>query len=143
MAPEGERKLVVDTCQDRDEVRFEGLYGSLCLIASVIAGGDKFELYLLPADILLERIRRFVVQRVLFYSQSCHSHSVDYLLICPYHFFLCPIAHWFNEDAICVEVDGHHYVPVVLLGREGECSGLIRVNGVGEVVDAKKRPGGF
>ena len=70
MAPEGERKLVVDTCQDRDEMRFEGLYGSLCLIASVIAGGDKFELYLVPADVLLERIRRFVVQRVLFYSQS-------------------------------------------------------------------------
>jgi hypothetical protein len=66
MAPEGERKLVVDTCQDRNEVRFEGLYGLLCLIASVIAGGDQFELYLLPAKVLLERIRRFVIQRVLF-----------------------------------------------------------------------------
>jgi len=56
MAPEGERKLVVDTCQDCNEVRFEGLYGLLCLIVSVIAGGDQFELYLLPADVLLERI---------------------------------------------------------------------------------------
>ena len=66
MAPEGERKLVIDTCQNRDEMRFEGLYGLLCLIAFVIAGGDKFELYLLPVDILLERIQSFVVQRVFF-----------------------------------------------------------------------------
>jgi hypothetical protein len=66
MAPEGERELVVDSCQDRDKVRFEGLDGALCLVSSVIAGGDQFELYLLPADVLLERIRRFVIQRVFF-----------------------------------------------------------------------------
>ena len=143
MAPEGERKLVVDTCQDRDEMRFEGLYGSLCLIASVIAGGDQFELYLLPADVLLERIRRFVIQRVLFYSQSCHSHSVDYSLICPYHFLLRPIAHWFDEYVICVEVDGHHYVPVASLGCERECSGLVGVDGVSEVVDTEESLMGF
>jgi len=144
MAPEGERKLVADTCQDRDEVRFEGLYGSLCLIVSVIVGGDQFELYLLPADVLLERIRRFVVQRVLFYSQSCHSHPpVDYFLIRPYHFLLRPIAHWFNEDVICIEVDGHHYVPVASLECERECSGLIGVDGVGEVVNAEESLMGF
>ena len=47
-------------------MRFESLDCALCLVASVIAGGDQFELYLLPADVLLERLRRFVVQRVLF-----------------------------------------------------------------------------
>ena len=143
MAPEGERKLVIDTCQDCDEVRFEGLHGSLCLIASVIAEGDQFKLYLLPADILLERIGRFVIQRVLFYSQSCHSHSVDYLLICPYHLLLCTVVHWFDKNIICVEVDGHHYVPVALLGREGECSGLVGEDGVCEVVDAEEGLVGF
>ncbi len=56
MAPEGERELVVDSCQDCDEMRFEGLDGALCLVASVIAGGDQFELYLLLADVLLECI---------------------------------------------------------------------------------------
>ena len=47
-------------------MRFESLDGALCLVASVISGGDQFELYLLPADVLLERIRRFVIQRVFF-----------------------------------------------------------------------------
>ena len=61
----------------------------------------------------------------------------------PYHFLICPIAHWFNEDVICVEVDGHHYVPVASLGCERECSGLIGVDGVGEVVDAEESLMGF
>ena len=77
------------------------------------------------------------------YSQSCHSHSVDYLLICPHHLFLLPVAHWFNENIICIEVDGHHYVPVASLGHEGECSGLVGVDGVGEVVDAEKSLVGY
>jgi hypothetical protein len=54
MAPEGERKLVVDSCQDRDKMCFEGLDGALCLVASVIAGGDQFKLYLLLEDVLFE-----------------------------------------------------------------------------------------
>ena len=56
MAPEGERKLVVDSCQDCNKMRFESLDGALCLVASVVAGGDQFELYLLLADVLLESI---------------------------------------------------------------------------------------
>ncbi len=53
------------------------------------------------------------------------------------------IAHWFNEDVICIKVDGHHYVPIALLGCERECSGLIGVDGVGEVVDAEESLMGF
>ena len=80
---------------------------------------------------------------MLFYSQSCHSYSVDYFLICPYHLLLRSVAHWFDKKIICVEVDGHHYVPVALLGREGECSSLVGVDGVGEVVDTEESLVGF
>ena len=59
-------------------MRFESLDGALCLVASVVAGGDQFELYLLLVDVLFESIRCFVVQCVLFYSESCNSHPVDY-----------------------------------------------------------------
>jgi hypothetical protein len=37
-------------------MRFESLDGALFLVASVIAGGDQFELYLLLAYVLLESI---------------------------------------------------------------------------------------
>ena len=41
-------------------------------------------------------------------------------------------------------VDGYHYVPDALLGREGECSSLIGVDDrVGEVVDAEESLVGF
>ena len=40
-------------------------------------------------------------------------------------------------------MDGHHYVPVASLGREGECSGLVGVDGVGEVVDVEESLVGF
>ena len=55
-----------------------------------------------------------------------------------YHFLLWPVAHWFDKNVICIKVDGHHYVPVASLGREGECSGLVGVDGVGEVVDVEE-----
>jgi hypothetical protein len=61
MAPEGEGKLVVDACQDRDEMLFEGLNGALCLVASVIAWWHQLKLYLLLADVLLECIQCFIV----------------------------------------------------------------------------------
>ena len=51
--------------------------------------------------------------------------------------------HWFNEDVVCVEVDGHHYVPVASLRCEGESSCLVGVDGVGEVIDAEKSFVGF
>ncbi len=54
MAPEGVRELVVDSCQYCDKMRFEGLDGAFCLVASMIAWGDQFELYVLLADVLLE-----------------------------------------------------------------------------------------
>ena len=41
--------------------------------------------------------------------------------------------HWFDNRC----------APVALLGCEGECSGLAGVDGVGEVVDAKKGLVGF
>ena len=47
------------------------------------------------------------------------------------------------QDIVCVEVDGHQYVPVVLLGCEGECSGLVDVDGVSEVVNAEESLVGF
>ena len=96
-------------------------------------------MYLLLADVLLESIRCFVVQRVLFYSKSCDSHPVDYFFVCPYHFLLRAVAHRFGEYVICVEVDSHHYVPVPSLRCEGECSCLIGVDGISEVVNAEKR----
>jgi hypothetical protein len=37
MAPDGEGKFVMDACQDRDEMRFEGLIGALRLVVSMIA----------------------------------------------------------------------------------------------------------
>ena len=143
MAPEGEGKLVIDACQDCNEMRFEGLDGALRLVSSVVARWHELKLDFLLVDIFFECIGRFVIQRVLFYSQSCHSHSVDYLLICPYHLLLRPVAHWLDENIICVEVDGHHYVPVASLGREGECSGFVGVDGVGEVIDAEEGLVGF
>ena len=124
-------------------MHFEGLDGVLRLNLSVVARWHELKLDFLLVDIFFECIGRFVIQRVLFYSQSCHSHSVDYLLICPYHLLLCPVAHWFNKNIICVKVDGHHYVPDALLGREGECSGLVGVDGVGEVVNAEEGLVGF
>jgi len=138
MTPEGEGKLVVDACQDCNEMRFESLDGALRLVLSVVSRWHKLKLDFLFADILLERIGRFVIQRVLYYSQSCQSHSVDYLLICPYHLLLHPVAHWFDENIFCVEVDGHHYVPVASLRCEGECSRLIGVDGISEVIDAEE-----
>ena len=48
-----------------------------------------------------------------------------------------------TKKVICAEVDSHHYVPVALLGREGECSSLVGVDGVGEVVDGKESLVGF
>ena len=51
--------------------------------------------------------------------------------------------HWFDEDVVCVKVDGHHYVPVVLLRCEGECYCLVGVDGVGNVIDAEESLVGF
>ncbi len=101
-------------------MRFEGLDGALRLVASMVAWWHQLKLDLQLADILLERVRGFIVQRVFLYPEPCPSHPVDYLLICPYHLLLCPVAHWFDENVICVKMDGHHYVPVALLGHEGE-----------------------
>jgi hypothetical protein len=143
MTPEGKGKLVVNACQDRNEMRFEILDGALRLVVSMIARWYQFKLYLLLADVLLERIRCFIVQRVFLYSECCHSHSVDYFLVCSYHSLLRPIAHWFDEYVICVEVNGHHYIPVASLRCEGECSSLVGVDGVGEVVDAEESLVGF
>ncbi len=119
-------------------MRFESLDGALCLVASVVAGGDQFELYLLLVDVLLESIRCFVVQRVLFYSKSCDSHSVDNFFVCPYHFLLRAIVHWFGKYIICIKVGGRHYIPVASLRCEGECSRMMGVDGISEVVDAEK-----
>ncbi len=124
-------------------MRFEGLDGALRLVASVIAWWHQLKLYLLLVDVLLECIRCFVVQCVFLYTKSCHSHPVDYLFVCPNHFLLRPIVHWFDEDVICVEVDGHHYVPVALLRCEGECSCLVGVDGVGEVINVEESLVGF
>ncbi len=88
MAPEGEGKLVMEACQDCDEMRFEGLNGALRLVAPMIAQWHQLKLYLLLVDVLLECIRCFIVQRVFLYSESCHSHPVDHLLVCPNHFLL-------------------------------------------------------
>ncbi len=128
MAPEGEGKLVFDACQDRDEVRFKGLDGALRLVAFMVARWHQLKLDFLLADILLECIQGFIVQRVFLYLKPCPSHPVNYTLVCPYHLLLPPIAHWFDKNVICVKMDGHHYVPVALLGREGECSGLVGVD---------------
>ena len=133
MAPEGEGKLVVDACQDQDEMQFEGLDGALRLVASMVARWHQLKLDFLLSDILLEHVRGFIVQRVFLYPKPCPSHPVDYLLIRPNHLHLRPIAHWFNKDVICVEVDGHHYVIVSSLGRVWERSSLVRVDGLGEV----------
>ncbi len=108
-------------------MRFEGLDGALRLVASMVARWHQLKLDFLLADILLERVRGFIVQRVFLYPEPCPSHPVDYLLVCPYHLLLRPVAHWFDENVICVKMDGHNYVPVALLGREGECSGLVGV----------------
>ncbi len=75
---------------------------------------------------------------MLFYSESCYSHPVDYFFVCPYHFLLRAVAHRFGKYVICIEVDSHHYIPVASLGCEGECSCLIGVDGISEVVDAEK-----
>jgi hypothetical protein len=56
MTPDGEGKLVVNACQDCYDMRFESLDGALCLVASMIARWYQFKLYLLLADLLLERI---------------------------------------------------------------------------------------
>ncbi len=50
---------------------------------------------------------------------------------------------WFNEDVICVKVDGHHDVPVATLWGEWECTRLVSVDGVGEVFDAEECLVGF
>jgi hypothetical protein len=51
--------------------------------------------------------------------------------------------HWFDKNIVCVEVDCHHYVPVALLRCEGECSCLVGVDGVGEVINAEESFVGF
>ncbi len=51
--------------------------------------------------------------------------------------------HWFNEDVVCVEVDGHLFVSVASLRCEGECSCLVSVDGVGEVINAGESLVGF
>ncbi len=56
MAPEGEGKLVGNTCQDCNEMRLEGLDGMLCLIMFVVSRWYQFKLILLLADVLLERV---------------------------------------------------------------------------------------
>ena len=56
MAPEGEGKLVVNACQDCNEMRLEGLDGALCLILFVVSGWYQLELNFLLADVLLERL---------------------------------------------------------------------------------------
>ena len=66
MAAEGEGKLVVGACQDCNEMRFEDLDGTLRLVLSVVARWHELKLDFLLADILLERIGCFVIQRVLF-----------------------------------------------------------------------------
>ena len=66
MAPEREGKLVVDACQDYNEMRFAGLDGALHLVSSVVAWWHELKLDFLLVDILLERIRRFLIQRVFF-----------------------------------------------------------------------------
>ncbi len=108
-------------------MQFEGLDGALRLVASMVARWHQLKLDFMLVDLLLERVRGFIVQRVFLYPKPCPSHSVDYLLVCPYHLLLRPVAHWFDGNVICVKIDGHHYVPVALLGREGECSGLVGV----------------
>ena len=60
------------------------------------------------------------------------------LIMVSYACILCSIAHRFNEDVVCVKVDGHHYVPVFLLGCEGESSCLVGVDGLSEVVNAEE-----
>ncbi len=75
---------------------------------------------------------------MLFYSESCASHPVDYFLVCTYHLLLRAIAHWFDEYVVCVEVNGHHYIPVAPLRCEGECSSLIGVDGMSDVIDAEE-----
>jgi len=61
MAPEEEGKLVVDACQDCNEMRFAGLDCALRLVLSVVARWHELKLDFLLADILLERFRCFVI----------------------------------------------------------------------------------
>jgi hypothetical protein len=56
MAPEGEGKFVVNACQDCNEVCLESLDGALCLTLFVVSRWYQFKLYLLQADVLLERL---------------------------------------------------------------------------------------
>ncbi len=77
------------------------------------------------------------------YCLNVSDAPVDYLLVCPYHFLLRPSVHWFDEDVVCVEVNGHHYVHVALLRCEEECSCLVGVDGVGEVINAEESLMGF
>ncbi len=109
-------------------MQFEGLDGALRLVVSMVAWWHQLKLDFLLADILLEHVQGFIVQCVFLYPEPCPSHPVDYTLICPYHLLLRPVAHWFEKNVICVKMDGHHYVPVASLGREGECSGLVGVD---------------
>ena len=83
MAPEGEGELVVNTCQDYNEMCFKGLNGALRLVASMIARWHQLKLNLLLTDVVLARIRCFIVHRVFLYYESCYSYPVDYLLVCP------------------------------------------------------------
>jgi hypothetical protein len=65
-------------------VRFERFDCALCLVALVITRGDKFVLHLLFLDELFEGLHGFVVQFVFLESKTCQSHSVDYILVCPF-----------------------------------------------------------
>ncbi len=121
----------------------EGLNGALHLVASMIAWWHQLKLYLLLVDVLLECIQCFIVQHVFLYSKPCHSHPVDCLFVCPYHFLLQPIVHWFDENLVCSKVDCHHYVHVALLRCEGECSCSVSVDGVSEVINAEESFVGF
>ena len=51
-------------------MRFESLDGALCLVASVVAGGDQFELYLLLVDVYCLRASDALLSDVCFFIPS-------------------------------------------------------------------------
>ncbi len=81
VAPQGEWELVADACKYQNEVSFECLDCTLCLVAPGVAWGDQFILHMLFLDALIEGLQGFVIQCVFLESKTCQSHSVDYFLV--------------------------------------------------------------
>ena len=119
-------------------MHFESLDGALCLVASVVARGDQFELYLLLVDVYCLRASDALLSDVCFFIPSPAILILLIIFRMPLSFPLSCDCALFDQYEICVEVDGHHYIPVASLRCEGKCSRLIGVDGISEVVDAEE-----